>query len=68
MSDRKLASVIQVAGGKRYKLVVLKVIVRDDDGSPRAFELLRDDESTKVEGGEHFWTCYVPEKLLARKD
>lgn len=60
-------SVIQVAGGKKLHLTVLKVLERNPDGSPRTFELLRDDESTNIEGGENFWLVYAPAEMRARR-
>lgn len=52
-------------GGKNYFLAVFKVEKSDESG-PRLFSLLRDDETTHIEGGEHFWTVWVPEENLRR--
>lgn len=54
-----------VVGGKKYRATVLKVIEEDSLG-PRMFQLLRDDESTDIEGGEQFWIVYVSEEMLAK--
>ena len=63
----KRPSVIQVAGGKKLHCTVLKVLERNEDGSPRTFELLRDDESTDVEEGTAFWIVYAPAEMKARR-
>jgi hypothetical protein len=51
-------------GGINYHATVYKVVARDDDGSPRTFELLRDHESTGVEQGDEFWVTYTSERVL----
>lgn len=51
--------------GKTYVPVVLKVIGSDGEG-PRTFQLLRDDETMNLEGGEQFWIAYVFEDVLRR--
>jgi hypothetical protein len=51
-------------GGEIHKLLVLKVIERNTDGTPKLVEVLKDDESTNVEEGTEFWTCYVPKAFV----
>ena len=53
---------------RRYRALVLKVEERDPDGTPRVCRLLRDDESTHLEGGEHFWIVYAPDGLTQRRN
>ena len=54
--------------GRDYELVVLHVVERDPDGSPRVFRLVRDDEEVNVSSGmEAFVTAWVIDGVLARK-
>lgn len=55
---------IQLPGGLKFHAVVLQTVERDEDGSPRLFRLLRDDESVHLEGGEEFWVVYGHEALV----
>lgn len=64
---KKKPSVITVAGGEKFRATVLKVITRDEDGSPRTFEILREDERTKVSEGLEFWVVYASENVLKPK-
>ncbi len=59
-SKRPVRIVVQ---GEHYVAAVLKVTERDSSG-PRTFRLLRDDETTTVEGGEEFWVVYAAEDLI----
>lgn len=53
--------------GQRYDSTLLKVIDRDPDGSARRFELLRDDESANLAGGEQFWIVYALPAMQKRR-
>lgn len=57
-----------VINGERWPVAVLVVTEFDPDGSPRAFRLLRDDESVHIEGGENFWTVYAPPNMTKRRN
>jgi hypothetical protein len=65
---RKKPTSIQIPGGERYKATVLRVIELDGDGSPRKFEILREDETIKPEEGMQFWVVYAPEKMTRRRN
>lgn len=56
-------SVIQLPGNVKFYPVVLQVIDRDDDGRPRTFQVLRDDEKVKLVGGEEFFVVYGVKEL-----
>lgn len=68
MTEKKKPSLIQLPGGVKFYITLLKVLTTDPDGSPRTFELLRDDESTRVDGGESFFTVYAPDVMRGRRD
>lgn len=55
-------------GGEIHVATVLQVTEFDDDGSPRSFRLMRDDERVRIEGGENFWVVYAPREMSARKN
>lgn len=52
--------------GKRHKYLVLKVLDRDASGRPKTVECLYDEDSTRIEGGEHFWVVLAPSDMCAR--
>lgn len=57
-----------IVAGERWPLVLLKVTGKDDDGSPRTFELLRDDETTSTLGRPEFFTAYVHPGAVQRSN
>ena len=59
---------IKTADGQVFTTTVLKVLTRDDDGSPRTFQLLRDDESTEVAEGDAFEIVYSRRELHEKKN
>jgi hypothetical protein len=63
MSNKKKPAMVRLAG-VNYHATVYKVLTRDDDGSPRTFEILRDHETTNVEDGMEFWVSYTSERVL----
>lgn len=50
--------------GVPYKLMVLKVIKRFPNGTPRVLERISEQGSTRIQGGEWFITTYTPEDNL----
>lgn len=55
--------------GKPYRLVVLKVVGRDELGRPRKLEAMYEGESTSVQDGTEFITVFAPsETIAARKN
>lgn len=59
----KKPSCIQLPNNVKFYPVVLQVVEKDEDGSPRMMRLLKDTESVKIEGGEEFWIVYGPDEL-----
>lgn len=53
-------------GDEVYVATVLKVTGKDPDGSPRVFELLREDESVSLAGGEQFFVVYALASMSRR--
>jgi hypothetical protein len=47
--------------------VVLRTITRDDFGRPRTFEVLYDEETVHLKGGEHFWVLFAPDAMFKTK-
>lgn len=56
------AAVILV-GRERYRAVVLQVTESDGRG-PRAFRIVHEDETVKVQDEMAFWVVYASEKVL----
>lgn len=56
---------IVMVGRQKYRAVVLKVVERVN-GQPRKLEVLLDDESTHIEGGEEFLVGYFPEHVIRK--
>lgn len=52
--------------GKRYELVLLRVVKVDGSGN-RLFELLRDDESIQVENDMQFFAVYADPGMAEKK-
>ena len=52
--------------GEDHTLVVLKIMGRYPDGRPKDCILIHDDQSTEVQNGTEFITCYVPAKTVAK--
>ncbi len=52
---------------KVYRATVLQITERDPDGTPRAFRLLRDDESVHLQGGEAFEVVFARADLQERR-
>lgn len=53
--------------GEVYKIVVCKVTARDEYNRPIKFDVLYDEQTTNIEGGEMFWLGYFPRKMHERK-
>lgn len=64
---RKRPSVIQVAGGVKFHAAVLHVIEKHPDGTPKIVEVMKDDDSIHLEGGEEFWVVYGPQRMITRR-
>jgi hypothetical protein len=65
--SRKRPTVIQLPGRVKYHALVLKVLTTDEVGQARTVEILRDEETTSVEDGDHFWIVYADARLAKRK-
>jgi len=69
---RKMRPQVVEIVGDRFVACVLRVTEFDADGSPRAFRLLRDDETATLSRDDdqdnHFWIVYAPEKMPKRRD
>jgi hypothetical protein len=65
MSGRK-PSRIKI-NGEDYRVVVLKVLGRDELGRPRQCELMYEGESTKIEGGEDFLVVFAKSNTIAAR-
>lgn len=67
---KKSQEVVRDSSGRAFRPVVLQVVGRDDDGTPRLFRLLRDDEEINLEETppEHraFEIVYAREGVLLR--
>jgi hypothetical protein len=69
--ERNLPRLVVLPTGERYRLGIIKVTESDEQSPkvngyhmPRAGEILRCDESTDIQGGERFITCYLPETVF----
>jgi len=55
--------------GEQYAAVVLKVVEKDVHGRPSRVDIVHDDQSTPIEGGEEFivawWPAIFSKKTLA---
>lgn len=49
---------------KTYRLTVFVVWDRKDDGTPNMCRRIADDESVALEGGEEFFTAYLPVEVI----
>lgn len=58
--------VVRDADGKPYRPTVLQVIERDEDGTPRVFRLLRDDEEVDLKSTPPSQRAF--EVVFARED
>lgn len=52
--------------GKDHVLVVMKAVAWDAQGRPSKVEMGYDDTVFAIEGGEQFFTAYVPEDMLEK--
>lgn len=50
--------------GRDYALVVLKTVEWDEQGRPSTCTVGYDGTTFHLEGGEDFWTCWVPVAML----
>lgn len=57
-----------IVNGERYPATVLQAIEHDEDGTPRTFRLLHDDESVHLDGGEKFWVVFAPPAMSRRRN
>lgn len=55
-----------ILGGEAHVATVFQVIGWDDDGSPREFRLLRDDERVTLNGDEQFYVVYALESITGK--
>lgn len=57
--------------GRHYRATVLRVLTTDSDGTPRTFELVRDDETVDLaalsEAQRTFWVMFAPVELQTRR-
>lgn len=54
-------------GKSFFCLILLKVVARNEDGSPRWLEIMADDESANIEHGEReFYLVWGSETLAKR--
>lgn len=58
---------VQLPKNERYYATVLKVIEKNEDGSPKLLEVFKEDDVATLEGGEHFWIVYAPPELFKRR-
>jgi hypothetical protein len=54
---------IVMVGRQKYRAVVLKVVERVN-GQPRKLEVILDEETTRIAGGEEFLVGYFPDNAL----
>lgn len=54
--------------GQVFEATVLKVTGRDPDGTPRTFEIMKPNESTKVEEGMAFFVVYAIPEINKRRN
>ena len=52
--------------GEKHAAIVLKVLERDIHGRPSRVELLHDDQTTRIQGGEEFIVAWWP-AVFSRK-
>jgi hypothetical protein len=65
MATKTKAPTAIVVAGERWPIHVLHVIGWDEDGNPREFRIVRDDEKATLTGGEDptkntFFVIYGP--------
>lgn len=53
--------------GKAYRLALFLVTSRKADGTPNECRRINDDEKVHLEGGEEFFTAFVPDEVLAKR-
>lgn len=58
---KELPPVIQLANGYLFKLAVLLIHHRDQNGRPKLVTILHDDDLIDIAGGEDFQVVYLPQ-------
>lgn len=54
--------------GEVHRLIVLKVVERDEAGRPSKCEVGYDDTTFQLADGDEFITAWVPEKVCGKSD
>jgi len=57
----------KIIQGKPYKPLVLEVIEKDPDGTPRVFKALYDDETVPTRDGMEFHVVFARTNLRTRR-
>lgn len=52
--------------GETYRLILLKVLGRDEHGRPKDAKILYDENVEHIEGGEEYVTAFVPTKCVEK--
>lgn len=52
--------------GVEHRLVLLKILGRDEHGRPKEAKVLYDENVENVEGGEEYVTALVPSKCVEK--
>lgn len=56
-----------IINGEQYVVIVLKITEEDGFGRPQKADILHDDQTVNIQGGEKFITALVKERLVERQ-